>query len=99
MRKYDDARLLPIETFMALGRERAAVGRCDALVDAGTGDDIAALCTTSGTTSHPKLAMIPGGGFLRHCDATLAADPIGTGDQSLANTHQPWTAEHSHTPT
>ncbi len=45
------------------GREHAASEPelYDRLVDATQGDAVAILCTTSGTTSHPKLAMLSAG--------------------------------------
>ena len=36
-------------------------------MDATQGDAVAILCTTSGTTSHPKLAMLSAVRLLRHC--------------------------------
>ena len=44
----------------AMGRDRAArePGLYDRLVDATNGEDTAILCTTSGTTANPKLAML-----------------------------------------
>src|ERR1700753_349260 len=58
MRKYDDPRLLEADKLAALGRDRAArePGLYDRLADATRGDDVAILCTTSGTTPHHKLA-------------------------------------------
>src|SRR6476661_9219882 len=60
MRKYDDPRLMEASKLATLGRDRAAreQGLYDKLADATRGDDVAILCTTSGTTSHPKLAML-----------------------------------------
>src|SRR6202035_2332266 len=60
MRKYDDPRLMEADKLASIGRDRAArePGLYDALVDATKGDDIAILCTTSGTTANPKLAML-----------------------------------------
>src|ERR1700759_4748790 len=60
MRKYDDPRLIEADRLAALGRERNAreVGLYDKLVDATRGEDTAILCTTSGTTANPKLAML-----------------------------------------
>src|SRR4029077_18692348 len=68
LRKYDDPRLMPADKLAAMGRERAgrAAGLYDRLVDATSGEDVAILCTTSGTTAHPKLAMLAAGRMLRH---------------------------------
>ena len=53
MRKYDDPRLMEADKLAAMGRDRAArePGLYDRLVDATKGEDVAILCTTSGTTA------------------------------------------------
>ena len=81
MRKYDDPRLMEADKLVAMGRDRAArePGLYDRLVDATGGEDVAILCTTSGTTANPKLAMLAGGRVLKHCATYLAFDPKGTG--------------------
>src|ERR1700683_3272619 len=67
MRKYDDPRLMAADKLAGLGRERAArePGLYDRLVDETKGEDVAILCTTSGTTANPKLAMLAAGGGVR----------------------------------
>src|SRR3979411_1814233 len=67
MRKYDDPRLMEADKLTELGRERAArePGLYDRLVDQTKGEDVAILCTTSGTTAHPKLAMLAAGRRVR----------------------------------
>src|SRR6186997_902708 len=79
MRKYDDPRLMAAEAFAELGRARATrePELYDRLVDATKGEDVAILCTTSGTASHPKLAMLAAGRVLGHCATYLAFDPKG----------------------
>src|SRR5262245_53970447 len=54
MRKYDDPRLLSADELAATGRVRAErePDLYDHLVDATRGEDVAILCTTSGTTAH-----------------------------------------------
>jgi len=95
MRKYDDPRLMPAEKLATLGRERAArePGLYDALVDATRGEDVAILCTTSGTTSHPKLAMLAAGRVLKHCATYLAFDPKGPEDEYVSVLPLPWIME------
>jgi len=77
LRKYDDSRLMSADKLAAMGRERAArePGLYEKMVDATRGEDVAILCTTSGTTSHPKLAMLAAGRVLLHCATYLAFDP------------------------
>src|SRR3954449_6359872 len=95
MRKYDDPRLMEADRLAALGRERAGrePGAYDSLVDATNGEDVAILCTTSGTTAHPKLAMLAAGRVLRHCAAYLAFDPKGPDDEYVSVLPLPWIME------
>ena len=92
MRKYDDPRLVSLTELIEHGRQRPT-GDWDRLVDAGDGDTTAILCTTSGTTSHPKLAMLPGKRFLRHCVDYNRADPMGPDDEYVSVLPLPWIAE------
>src|SRR5579862_3579004 len=95
MRKYNDPRLISAEQLVARGRERAArePARYDSLVDATRGEDVAILCTTSGTTSHPKLAMLAAGRVLSHCATYLSFDPKGPDDEYVSVLPLPWIME------
>ncbi len=95
MRKYDDPRLIEADKLAAMGRDRAArePALYDRLVDATKGEDCAILCTTSGTTAHPKLAMLAAGRVLRHCAAYLAFDPKGPDDEYVSVLPMPWIME------
>ena len=95
MRKYDDPRLMEADKLAALGRDRAArePDLYDRLVDATRGDDVAILCTTSGTTANPKLAMLAAGRVLRHCATYLAFDPKGPDDEYVSVLPLPWIME------
>ncbi|HEU0145800.1 MAG TPA: long-chain fatty acid--CoA ligase [Bradyrhizobium sp.] len=95
MRKYDDPRLMPADRLAELGRISAArePELYDSLVDATQGEDCAILCTTSGTTSHPKLAMLAAGRVLRHCATYLAFDPKGPDDEYVSVLPLPWIME------
>ena len=95
MRKYDDPRLLEAEKLAAMGRDRASrePGLYDRLVDATRGEDVAILCTTSGTTANPKLAMLAAGRVLRHCATYLAFDPKGPDDEYVSVLPLPWIME------
>ncbi|HLI98196.1 MAG TPA: AMP-binding protein, partial [Bradyrhizobium sp.] len=95
LRKYDDPRLMAADQLAALGRARATrePGLYDALVDATRGEDVAILCTTSGTTAHPKLAMLAAGRVLRHCAIYLAFDPKGPDDEYVSVLPLPWIME------
>jgi long-chain acyl-CoA synthetase len=95
MRKHSDERLIDQTRLIDLGQELAArEPDCFALaVASGKGDDVAILCTTSGTTSHPKLAMIQAGPFLRHAASYLRADPKQPGDDYVSMLPLPWIME------
>jgi long-chain acyl-CoA synthetase len=95
MRKYDDPRLIEASKLAAMGRDRAArePALYDQLADQTRGDDVAILCTTSGTTSHPKLAMLAPGRVLSHCATYLAFDPKGPDDEYVSVLPLPWIME------
>ena len=95
LRKYSDPRLISAEQLAARGRERAArdPSLYDGLVDATRGEDVAILCTTSGTTSHPKLAMLAAGRVLAHCATYLSFDPKGPADEYVSVLPLPWIME------
>jgi long-chain acyl-CoA synthetase len=95
MRKYDDPRLMEAEKLATMGRDRAArePGIYDRLVDATQGEDVAILCTTSGTTANPKLAMLAAGRVLKHCATYLAFDPKGPDDEYVSVLPLPWIME------
>jgi long-chain acyl-CoA synthetase len=95
MRKYDDPRLMAADKLAELGHGRAArePGLYDQLVDKTNGEDVAILCTTSGTTAHPKLAMLAAGRLLRHCATYLAFDPKGPDDEYVSVLPLPWIME------
>ncbi|WP_398468453.1 long-chain fatty acid--CoA ligase [Tardiphaga sp.] len=95
MRKYDDPRLLEADKLAHMGRERAAKEPAlyDQMVDATRGEDVAVLCTTSGTTSNPKLAMLAAGRVLGHCAVYLSFDPKGPDDEYVSVLPLPWIME------
>ena len=95
MRKYDDPRLISVDDFTAKGEAALAADAdlYDRMVTDGDGDAVAVLCTTSGTTANPKLAMLTGGGLIRHCAAYLAVDPKGPDDEYVSVLPLPWIME------
>ena len=95
MRKYDDPRLMSAADFVALGDAalNREPNRYADFVAAGTGDDVAVLCTTSGTTARPKLAMLTGGSIVRHVHSYLSVDPKGPEDEYVSVLPLPWIME------
>ena len=74
-------------------RQPCPGGRFQATVAAGRGADVAMLCTTSGTTSHPKLAMLQHRPLLEHSSAYLRADPREPSDEYVSVLPLPWIVE------
>ncbi len=95
MRKYEDPRLVDIAELYRLGEEAHAEDPelYDREVAAGRGEDVAILCTTSGTTARPKLSMMQGGQFLDHCLAYLRADPKLPSGNYVSVLPLPWIME------
>lgn len=95
MRKYDDPRLLPLEGLihqgLALALDQPRL--YEEMVAATQGEDVAILCTTSGTTARPKLAMLTAGALIRHCRSYLKADPKGPEDEYVSVLPLPWIME------
>lgn len=92
MWKLEDSRLISAEALVALG-QAADPARFDAMLAAQDPDAVAILCTTSGTTARPKLAMLSAGAVVRHCEAYLAADPKGPDDDYVSVLPLPWIME------
>ncbi len=95
MRKYDDPRLVSIEDIYQQGKdiERLSPELYDTYVDATKAESTAIYCTTSGTTSKPKIVLLGGGDFIKHCSAYLRADPRQAGDNYVSVLPLPWIME------
>ena len=95
MRKYDDPRLINIEDIYKSGQQldKQHPRAYDELVDAGKADNIAIYCTTSGTTSKPKIVLLQGSKFIDHCCSYLRADPRMPGDNYVSVLPLPWIME------
>ncbi len=95
MRKYRDDRLLAWTDLLDRGArvDAADPARFERDVEAGSGADVALLCTTSGTTANPKLAMLQHGRFLKHCAVYLERDPRQPNDDYVCMLPLPWIME------
>jgi long-chain acyl-CoA synthetase len=95
MRKYDDPRLFSAEDVLKRGAARHAADPAlwDRLVAATRGEATAILCTTSGTTSNPKLAMMSAASLVRHSTSYLKVDPKGPQDEYVSVLPLPWVME------
>ena len=66
------------------------------MIDKVSADQEAILCTTSGTTSNPKLAMLPGGKFIEHVLRYLKVDPKTINDEYVSVLPFPWIMEQTY---
>jgi long-chain acyl-CoA synthetase len=73
--------------------EREHPGWLDAEVERGSPQDAAVLCTTSGTTGKPKLAMLTHSNLLSMGSNLMAADPIRAGDEFVSFLPLAWIGE------
>ena len=95
LEQYTDASLRDFTTVEALGREWGAAhpGWLDEHVARGTTEDIAVICTTSGTTSRPKLAELSHHNLLAMADHLTAIDPISSKDRYVSFLPFAWIGE------
>ncbi|NTU60322.1 MAG: long-chain fatty acid--CoA ligase, partial [Deltaproteobacteria bacterium] len=95
MRKYDDARLIYFPEVEKLGREyeEKNPGAFDRLVDATQPEDPAQICTTSGTTGNPKLAVLSHRNMLSMAANLGAVDPKYETDEFVSFLPLPWIGE------
>ncbi|RPH61624.1 MAG: long-chain fatty acid--CoA ligase [Burkholderiales bacterium] len=90
-----DVRLLSLERLLELGDCEAAHDphSWDRMLAALDPDALAILCTTSGTTSQPKPAMLAAGRFLSHAAEMLKIDPKAPEDEYVSVLPLPWIGE------
>ena len=95
MRKYDDKRLINMADIFKQGQEIDKLNPelYSHYVNATCAETTAIYCTTSGTTSKPKIALLGGGSFVKHCSAYLRADPRKAGDNYVSVLPLPWIME------
>ncbi|TCH99998.1 long-chain fatty acid--CoA ligase [Roseococcus sp. SYP-B2431] len=92
MRKLDDPRLISAEELAKIGASEDPADY-EALLAAQDPEAVAILCTTSGTTARPKLAMLSSAALLGHCRSYLRADPKGPEDEYVSVLPLPWIME------
>ena len=96
MRKYNDPRLVDADTLLEAARgPLASRASMTASSTRRAGEDVAILCSTSGTTSHPKLARLTSGAVLRHCATYCGLDP-GPDDEYVSVLPLAWIVEQFH---
>ncbi len=95
MRKYDDPRLIYFPEVEERGREFERKNRAlfDEMVDATDPEDCAQICTTSGTTGNPKLAMLSHRNMLSMATNLGKVDPKYETDEFVSFLPLPWIGE------
>jgi long-chain acyl-CoA synthetase len=95
MRKYEDGRLISFPDVEERGRqyEKANPDAFDRLVDATGCDDPAQICTTSGTTGNPKLAVLSHRNMLSMAANLGQVDPKHETDEFVSFLPLPWIGE------
>lgn len=95
LRKYHDELLSSFEAVQGLGttlgREQPEL--FNELIAAGKGDDTAIICLTSGTTGHPRGAMLSFKNLISMSLAFDEADPKKTGDEYVSLLPLAWFGE------
>lgn len=93
---YGEGWLASFEDIQAMG-ERRGEEEPDLFqqsVDAGSGDDLAIFCYTSGTTGQPKGAMITHANLIAGCDLTTVVDQRTKTDEYLSFLPPAWITEN-----
>jgi long-chain acyl-CoA synthetase len=95
LEQYDDGALIEFSELERLGVEfeREHPGWLDRRVAQGTHTDVAILCTTSGTTAKPKLAMLTHRNLLSMGAALMEVDPIERRDEYVSFLPLAWIGE------
>ena len=93
---YEHEWLRPFEEVEEAGRawgEEQPAGWFEEQVAAGAPDDIAVICTTSGTTSRPKLGQLSHRNLLAMAQNLTGVDPLGPDDRFVSFLPLAWIGE------
>ncbi len=95
LRSYDEPFLMHFPDAEELGRayEKEHPGLFEQNVARGKSDDVAILCTTSGTTGLPKLAMLTHGNLISMGRNLMAIDPVTPEDEFVSFLPLAWIGE------
>jgi long-chain acyl-CoA synthetase len=90
-----DPRLRQLGEVLELGEQvlRDDPQAWERLLDALDPEAACILCTTSGTTSNPKPAMLSARAFLAHAEQMLRVDPRSEADEYVSVLPLPWIGE------
>ncbi|MDC0548571.1 AMP-binding protein [Alphaproteobacteria bacterium] len=95
LKELNDPHIVDMLELMNEGRAIAkkSPNKYNQMIDKVSAEQEAILCTTSGTTSNPKLAMLPGGKFVEHVLRYLNVDPKTDTDEYVSVLPFPWIME------
>ena len=95
VKELNDPHIVDMLKLMNEGQDIAnkSPNKYDQMIDKISTEQEAILCTTSGTTSNPKLAMLPGGKFVEHVLRYLNVDPKTDTDEYVSVLPFPWIME------
>ena len=95
LKELNDPHIVDMLKLMNEGQDIAnkSPNKYDQMIDKVSTEQEAILCTTSGTTSNPKLAMLPGGKFVEHVLRYLNVDPKTDTDEYVSVLPFPWIME------
>ena len=98
LKELNDPKITDMTDLIEEGKEIASKdpNKYNKMIDKISGEKNAILCTTSGTTSNPKLAMLPGAKFIEHVIRYLKVDPKSVDDEYVSVLPFPWIMEQTY---
>ncbi|MET0852960.1 MAG: AMP-binding protein, partial [Candidatus Rokuibacteriota bacterium] len=96
MRKYKEPCLLSLAELRERGEkfEREHPDWLDAEIARGTGDDVAIICYTSGTTGQPKGTVLTHENLIVTARSAVAFEGLGPDDEVVAYLPMAWVGDH-----
>ena len=98
LKELNDPKITDMLVLIEEGKEIASKNpnKYNQMIGKVSGKENAILCTTSGTTSNPKLAMLPGAKFIEHVIRYLKVDPKSVEDEYVSVLPFPWIMEQTY---
>jgi long-chain acyl-CoA synthetase len=98
LKELNDPKITDMLVLIEEGKEIASKNpnKYSQMIGKVSGKENAILCTTSGTTSNPKLAMLPGAKFIEHVIRYLKVDPKSLEDEYVSVLPFPWIMEQTY---
>ncbi len=95
LRRLNDPNIIDMKNLIKEGKKVLEKNpeKYDKMINNIEGNLDAILCTTSGTTSNPKLATLPANKFIKHISNYLKVDPKSSTDEYVSVLPYPWIME------